>query len=248
MLLTYSNPGINYNYFYHYYFNDYLVKDIPIILNNYNRLSTTKKLADDLYNLGYTNIHILDNQSTYPPLLEYYKVCPYKVVLLDANMEHLAVYNSGYINNFLHLPWIVYSDPDLEVFTHIPENFIQILIDKAEKYAHNKAGLALSLDGLPDNEYANHYHNWEQRYWQKELEKDVYEAHVDTTFCIIKPGECFDYRAIRVAGNLTAKHVPWFVDFNNLDEEETYYLEHSGDWSTYKRFYSAYIKSKNETI
>lgn len=220
------------------------MKDIPIILNNYNRLSTTKKLADDLYNLGYTNIHILDNQSTYPPLLDYYTICPYKVVLLDANMEQLAIYNSGYINNFINLPWVVYSDPDIALSSTIPENFIQILIEKAEKYGHNKAGLALGLDGLPDNDYANHYRNWEQRYWRQELEKDVYEAHVDTTFCIIKPGHCFDYRAIRVAGNMTARHVPWFVDFNNLDEEEKYYLEHSRDWSTYKRYYFAHIAEK----
>lgn len=48
-------------------------KKTPIIINNFNRLSTTVQLIDALKQRGYNNIHILDNQSTYPPLLEFYK-------------------------------------------------------------------------------------------------------------------------------------------------------------------------------
>lgn len=218
--------------------------DIPIILNNFNRLTTTKKLADSLYSLGYHNIHILDNLSTYPPLLDWYSSCTYTVKRLEANMEQLAIYNSGYINQFSKSPWIAYSDSDVELSAAIPENFIEILIEKAKKYGYTKAGLALRTDDLPDNDYANHYKWWEQRFWQHKLEENVYKADIDTTFCIIKPDLPFDYRAIRVAGDLTAKHIPWYVDFSDLDEEEKYYLQHSRDWSTYKRFYNAHIGNK----
>jgi hypothetical protein len=219
------------------------LKQIPIILNNFNRLSTTKKLAGDLYSLGYANIHILDNNSTYAPLLQWYQDCPYTVKRLEANMEQLAIYNSGYINEFIKEPWIVYSDSDVELFAAIPENFISRIIEKAEKYGYTKAGLALRINDLPDNEYANHYRQWEAKYWQKQVEPDVYEADIDTTFCIIKPGQPFDYKALRLGGNLTARHVPWYVDFDGLDEEEKYYLQNSRDWSTYKRFYNSYVKN-----
>lgn len=219
--------------------------DIPIVINNFNRLTTTKRLVEDLYQMGYRNIHVLDNNSTYPPLLEWYEFigeftfC--RVEKLCENLEQLAIYNSGYINKFEELPWVAYTDSDIELSPTTPKEFISLLIEKAEKYGYTKAGLALRYDDLPDNDYANHYRNWEQRYWQKELEKDVYDAHIDTTFCIIKPGFPFDYKALRVAGDLTALHKPWYVDFSHLDEEEKYYLQHSKDWSTYKRFYKNFM-------
>lgn len=220
--------------------------DIPIIINNFNRLTTTKKLADDLHNLGYRNIHILDNNSTYIPLLDWYKECSYTVKRLENNMEFLSVYDSGYINNWLNKePWIVYTDSDIELNPKTPPDFIETLIRLTEKYNKTKGGLALRADDLPNNDYANHYRTWEiDHFWTKELEKDVYDACVDTTFCIIKPGLPFDYQAIRVAGNMTARHVPWYTDFDNLDEEEKYYLESSTERSSYKRFYYQYIKPK----
>lgn len=226
------------------------MKDIPIVINNFNRLSTTKKLTEDLYALGYQNIHILDNLSTYKPLLEWYEFIQefsnVHVEMLEDNMEQLAIYNSGYINKFEGKPWIAYTDSDIELNPSTPGEFIAILIEKAEKYGYNKVGLALRRDDLPDNDYANHYRWWEERYWKNELEKDVYDAHIDTTFCIIRHGQPFDYKAIRVAGNLTAKHVPWYTNFDDLSEEERYYLEQAKGWSTYKRYY--YSKILNQEV
>ena len=54
-------------------------KDIPIIINNYNRLEMLTKLIHSLESKGYHNLYIIDNQSTYPPLLEYYTRLPYPV-------------------------------------------------------------------------------------------------------------------------------------------------------------------------
>lgn len=220
------------------------VFDIPIIINNYNRLKTTKKLADDLSKLGYTNIHILDNNSTYEPLLEWYKSCPYIVKRLNDNLLWLAVYNSGYINEFQNRNWIVYTDSDIEINPNTPKNFIGNLIEIANKYAKKKVGLSLKIDDLPNNQYANHFKEWETKYWSQEIEKNVYKADVDTTFCIIKPNCPFQYDALRVGGDMMAKHIPWYTDFNNLDEEEKYYLATCSEWSTYKRYYYNEILNK----
>lgn len=219
--------------------------DIPIVINNFNRLTTTRKLANDLKELGYTNIHILDNASTYPPLLEWYNICSYTVEKLTSNQEFLAVYNSGYINKFIDKHWIAYTDSDIELNNKTPANFIETLISITERYNKTKGGLALKVDDLPNNDYATHYKNWEtDHFWTKPLEQDVYDACVDTTFCIIKPGLPFDYQAIRVAGDMTAKHIPWYTDFSNMNEEEKYYLSTASTNSSYRRYYEAYIKPK----
>ena len=44
-------------------------REIPIIINSFNRLTTLKLLVSSLEKRGYTNIYILDNCSTYPALL-----------------------------------------------------------------------------------------------------------------------------------------------------------------------------------
>lgn len=211
------------------------MSNIPIILNNFNRLSTTKKLANDLFKLGYTNIHILDNNSTYPPLLKWYDECPYKVERLTGNLGQLAIYNSGYINNFQG--WVAYSDSDIELNSITPRGFIEKMAEIAEKYNMIKAGLALKIDDLPTTRYGLYIQREEQKFWTDMIQPDVYRAHIDTTFSVIKVGQPFQYESLRLAGNYTAKHVPWYLDYDNLNEEEIYYIEHcSSEFSTTKRF------------
>mgnify|MGYP002241251986 FL=1 len=69
-------------------------KEIPIIINNFNRLTTLRLLTETLTACGYTNIYILDNASTYPPLLEYYKTCPFTVFHLNQNLGFKALWES----------------------------------------------------------------------------------------------------------------------------------------------------------
>jgi hypothetical protein len=207
----------------------------PIIINNFNRLTTTRKLVEDLSRLGYGNIHILDNKSTYPPLLDWYNTNPCTIKRLDTNVGNLAIYNSDYINEFKG--WVAYTDSDVDLGDRTPSFFIESMVNVADKYGYNKVGLALRIDDLPDTDYANKARAWEQKYWERPLEKDVYEADVDTTFCIIKQGLPFQYQALRLGGDYTAIHKPWYLDYNNLNDEERYVMNHSsGTYSTTKRY------------
>lgn len=185
--------------------------------------------------LTYPNIHILDNASTYPSLLKWYKETEIIVEMLPENMGQLAIYNSDYINKFEG--WVAYTDSDIELNPDTPDDFIERMIKVAEKYNYNKVGLALGIDDLPGTEYATFIKRTENEYWKDKLEEDVYVAHVDTTFSIIRVGLPFDYKALRIAGNMTAKHLPWYLDYDNLDEEEQYIVDHSSnEFSTTKRF------------
>jgi hypothetical protein len=209
--------------------------DTPIVINNFNRLTTTRKLVDKLSELGYNNIHIIDNNSTYYPLLIYYNNCKCIVKRLEHNSGQLAIYNSDYINNFKG--WVAYTDSDIELNPLTPQTFIQQMIEVAEKYNYTKVGLALEISDLPNTPYANQAREWESKYWTEEIEPNVYKAHVDTTFCIIKQGLPFSYEALRIGGNLTARHMPWYNDPDELDEEEEYIFMHSSsEFSTTKRF------------
>jgi len=87
-------------------------KNIPIFINNYNRLTTTTLLINSLQKRGYNNIHILDNKSTYPPLLEFYKTTNCKVHFLKKNYGSKAYWKSNLWLSYLNSHF-VYTDSDV---------------------------------------------------------------------------------------------------------------------------------------
>jgi hypothetical protein len=127
---------------------------IPIVINSYNRVSCLKKLVDLLQDIGQHNIIILDNNSTYPPLLRYYReleasynstcAAPAEahlpltpgtrqciacqgalIVYLRQNFGHKALWESG-IGETLNIfkDVYIYTDPDILPVQEFPRNFV----------------------------------------------------------------------------------------------------------------------------
>lgn len=73
---------------------------IPILTVNYNHRSFLQKQVSWLLRAGYKNIVVIDNCSTYAPLLDYYEVLEkthgdaVRVVRLDKNFGHYALWNA----------------------------------------------------------------------------------------------------------------------------------------------------------
>jgi hypothetical protein len=221
---------------------------IPIVINNLNRYTTTKNLYEHLLKLNYNNISIIDNGSTSESVLNWYYWSNIPLISKSQNLGHLAIYSGKTMQRFRELghKYVVYTDSDIELNPDTPENFIELIIELMEKYNINKGGLALKIDDLPLNEFTPGFKDWESKYWINELEPNVYKAELDTTFCVIRTDLPFQYEAIRVAGEMTAKHIPWYTDFSNLNEEEQYYLDHVTTVSSgYKRYYNLYLKNNN---
>lgn len=227
------------------------MSNIPIIINNLNRLSTTKKLVEDLMKLGYNNIHILDNNSTYPPLLYWYNDLQLEgkvtVKLFDKNYGQLALWNSGYIAKFKDELRIVYTDSDIELNAGSKEGFIEELVEYSIQM-QSKVGLALQIDDLPETELGDRVRKHEAQFWEKRRGiTRTYKAYIDTTFAVIDPNKPFTYEALRVAGDFTARHMPWYTDWSNMTEEEKYVLEHlDNKHSTYKGYYLQWLEKNGK--
>jgi len=196
-----------------------------VVINNRDRLTTTKKLVEDLLELNTQEIWIIDNASTYPPLLEWYQHVPEQVkVLRYHNGGHLALWSLGVINNVSE-EWVFYTDSDIELNPSMPKDYQRVMLEAALHYGYNKVGLALALDDIPEYYWlrAQVLRN-EGRWWLNSLAPDVYVADTDTTFNLNRKVD--QYSSIRLAGDFTCKHVPWYIDINNLDPEEQYYYDH----------------------
>ena len=202
---------------------------IKVVINNRNRLTSTKNMVEHLLRLNPNEqIIILDNGSTYPPLLEWYKTIKCQINYIE-NHGHLAFWSIGLDKTIGD--YFVYTDSDIELNNYFPTNWKEIMLEKLQKHNVNKVALALDLKGIPNfYRYKNQVLRNEERWWVNEIEDNVFEADTDTTFFLMK--NIFDncYKSIRLAhNNMICKHLPWYDDLSNLSEEEKYYLEHLGD-------------------
>lgn len=208
-----------------------LIMSIKVVINNRNRLTTTKNMVEHLLRLNPNEeIIILDNGSTYPPLLEWYKSIDDKVeVRMLPNHGHLAFWTIGLDKSIGE--HFIYTDSDIELNPNFPSDWKERMLSLMNRHDCKKVALALRIDDLPENyAFATQVKRNEAIWWLKEVEKDVYQADTDTTFALLKNFNDNCFPSLRMAHEeMIAKHAPWYHDIKNLDDEEKYYLEHLGE-------------------
>jgi len=213
---------------------------IPIYINNYNHLTTTRKMAEYFDDIPGTDIVIVDNNSTYPPLLEWYKNCKYKVELLGKNGKHHAPWNCGVILNPIDhkkkygSDYYVVTDADLEI-NSCPIDLLDILIDGITVHDVVKAGLGIEINDLPDGcPSKNYVHSWEIQHWKNKSlyltsnKINFYNTCVDTTFALYRIYETNPKSicpAIRSGRPYVARHNPWYITKENINEEYKFIIE-----------------------
>jgi hypothetical protein len=209
-------------------------KKIPIIINNFNRLDSLKKLINSLEKRGYKNINIIDNLSTYPPLLDYYKTCSCTVFYLNKNIGMNALWKSGIYKKFRN-NFFVYTDSDIVPIDECPDDFLLFFLQTLRKYKlARKVGFSLMLDDIPDSNVLKDYIiRCEEHFFHDYQREDIlYWAPIDTTFALYRPRGKRKHannniEMYRTAYPFMARHLPWYFDSKNPDEENRYYIEHS---------------------
>lgn len=193
-----------------------------------NRLTTCKKMVEDLFKLSPSaNIYIIDNASTYQPLLDWYEEVKndIKIIKNNTNLGPWSFFYSGHYNN-INSEIYIYSDADLELNPNMPYNWQEIFLHYLEKYKR-KPSLALRMDDIPESsDILSIIKNHQSVCWYPTEEENIYKAVTDMTFSMDKKSNGYRYESIRIAGNFTCRHIPWYINFDNITEEEKYYLEH----------------------
>ena len=213
-------------------------KAIPIIINNFNRIFSLKKLIEGLERTGYTNIYIIDNNSTYQPLLEYYKKCRYKIFLLKENVGYKALWKTDISKLFCN-DYYIYTDSDLALVDACPDDFIDYLFLKLKQYKFApKIGLSLRLDNIPA-----FYNNkkqvieWETKYYTNANPEGLFRAPIDTTFALYRPRVGLSrsrfVESYRTPFPYQAEHLPWYNDSEHLNKEDKYYINHCKAFSSW---------------
>lgn len=229
---------------------------IPIIIINFNQLYYLKKLITFLKERNTQNIVIIDNKSTYLPLLHYYDQIKndgdIEIIIQNKNLGHLAFWKNRTLFNQYAQGFFVITDADIVPNNQLQENYLKPMLDLLFKYNHKtKIGFALDIENLPD-----HYSqkekviNWERKFWDKEIETNVYDADIDTTFALYWPKtdrltkyvyESF-FNGIRLGGDYTAQHGGWYLNHKELTDEEAYYLKTANNSNSWKIDHKGVLK------
>lgn len=207
--------------------------DIPIFVNSRDRLHPLRQLLDWLLRAGYRRIYVMDNDSTYPPLLDYYRQLDksepsVRVLRLQRNIGHTALWDSGVLEIMqIDTPY-VYTDSDVVPDGECPSDILADLLEILRKYPFlKKAGLGLRIDDITyfDKKTTE---DIEGRHYRWELEDGVYFSGLDTTFALYRNYRHYNlYVAARTTGRRMARHLPWYYDYGNLPEDEEYYMAHA---------------------
>lgn len=227
-------------------------RDIPIFIIAWNQYTYVKSMVEQLQKLDCKKMYIIDNKSTYEPLVKYLKEIDgkngIKVLYQDDNYGH-TVYEKQHILDIAGDLYVV-TDPDLILNPKIPSNFLKIMSDVSEKYKANKVGFALDitnnldLSKNLDGKKGETFYTNEKQYWNNRVndsDYEMYHAPIDTTFALINK----KYRvlgsmenSIRMAGDFTAVHRPWLIDNEKdlLPGEMNFYLTKDNKSTTLNRW------------
>lgn len=203
------------------------MSDIPMVIIAYNNLFFVRRFVDQVRRMP-NPIVILDNNSTYAPLLEWYAAAERElegrlsVRRMDRNYGHR-------VHERVDLPPVyLLSDPDLDLNPRMPVDVAERLLRVSERHGAYKTGLALDIsephtfikkDGCGDLVLSI-----ETRYYSQRVDDPeyvVYQAPVDTTFCLVNAA--YDKGVhVRVGGDFTAKHLPWYEGYllQNVPRDE----------------------------
>ena len=113
---------------------------VPILINSFNRLHSLRRLMNWLLRAGYANLYIIDNASSYPPLLRYLSGLEQsrqaKVIRLAENAGHLAIWRQSLLDWLEIDTEYVYTDPDVVPISACPRDLVgvlqSVLIDNPE--------------------------------------------------------------------------------------------------------------------
>jgi hypothetical protein len=214
---------------------------LPVFIISFNRLDCLRKLVAWLETAEQAEPIIIDNASTYPPLLEWLDSMKgaFPIERFTDNRGPYRVWDQRLFERFTSQgqPFYVVTDPDIVPTADCPRDAIPRLVDVWQATRCPKVGLSLRLDGIPDYlPTCESIRSWEASLQRAEQPIDVAgasrvvrahrESMLDTTFQVnhrdlLPPSG--GSAGIRLAAPYQADHLGWQIDPRNLGDEDRFY-------------------------
>lgn len=211
----------------------------PVFIVSFNRLTTLKGMLDYFKQIPEFYPVVIDNASTYPPLLDFFATDrSFELIRLPKNVGPWTCFRRNFHLGFSS-EFFAFSDCDLDL-SGVPLDVFNKMRRGLRKHPDKrKVGVSIEVNDIPRHD-AKRYgfiQASERPCWEKKID-GYWDVNVDTTFALYRNvDQTYAITdSLRLDRPYTAKHVPWYNDMDNLSEEEEYYLLHSRtDCSYYTR-------------
>jgi FkbM family methyltransferase len=241
--------------------NNTICTGVPIVIicyNNYKYVANTIEQIKKINRMYVNFIKIMDNCSTDQDTIDYLKKLetePNISIIWNKTNDGPWITSTINASVYHNLPnRFILTDPDLEFNPMMPSNFIDVMINLSNKYQCKKIGCALDISDYDLMYQTQNYvqgmsiQELESRYWLTKMNDSEYELYnygIDTTMCLINKSYFESNKIeIRIAGNFTAKHLPWYIDNKIYNVYENYQANiKPSSISTISSTISEYIKS-----
>lgn len=175
-------------------------------------------------------VYLIDNASTWAPLLEFYNATQHTVIRTGGNHGHRVGWSQGLLRQLTNGRRFIYTDPDVVPIEDCPADALARMADVLDADRQvTKCGFSIKVDDLPDCAPPGAA-LWESRYWNDYVPTmDAWRAPIDTTFALYRSRAVRGFRyqpAYRLPAPYSVRHLPWYLDPANLDEEQSYYVSH----------------------
>lgn len=227
---------------------------IPIFIITRDRVSCLVRSMKSYRPLGDVEIVIHDNGSTYPKMVTYLEELEQNGVKVYKHQEQEEAF--GKISESVEKTirryfdetknpskYFVVTDPDIVLENPSPKT-LQVYITLLENARMTNGsvplcvGPMLRIDDIPDHfkfkEYMQKVHY--EQFWKYPRSKALvggepveYQiAWIDTTFAVYKTASPYTRlnKGLRVHEPHLARHLDWYIDTENLTEEQQYYIDH----------------------
>lgn len=216
---------------------------MPVLINNFNRVELLKQQIEWLLSLDdKVSIIIVDNDSTYPPLLDFYRKINHpavQVVYLGFNSWRKGVEYIG-TKKLKGFDKYIITDSDLLPYPSTPKDIIGHIANLLDEYPkYNHIGTSLEIQDIPDkNPLKNQILTFESVYWLPKatlLNDTVFIAKIDSTFAMYRNSSkvLITEPALRTNRPYTLKHIDWYLAPVDFSEEYIYYLKSCKSFATW---------------
>jgi len=210
----------------------------PLIIISRNRKSCVEQIIDfALDQKIISEIILFDMDSKFPPMLEYLTSLKNEKVRVEKvkNIGPRLLWQNSRFIELIKSGGFFLTDGDIEL-TETSTKVFEELVRVSFKYSgFRKVGCALRIDNLPVNLkkseaiIASEIDNWSK---SRFIAKNTSLAPIDTTLAFYPryTKNFYHWPAIRLSGEYSVMHRPWYVDYENLSAEESYYIETAEGW------------------
>ena len=229
------------------------IAELPILIPTFNNPSYCRMMVDQLLGRGLSHIILIDNASTSAEMRQLLGALEQKVRVIRLKRNMGPKYFARHWVFYLRLPpFFCVTDPDIQFNPQLPDDFLTTLLALTEEHQIGKCGFALNIQDhqkfrdIRLNFKGQDYDivSWESQFWQRQIGATkagdpVFLADIDTTFALynkkfFRRAKLGFYRALRIGGDFTARHLPWYRE-SGISQAEEYDYAKTQKFSWYGR-------------